>query len=237
MTHTDLLRDLIVLYGMATAIAYLMRRAQQSTVVGYLLTGMVAGPSGLRLISDSAAVEVLAEVGVALLLFTIGLELSLGKLRRMKQLVLGAGSLQVAATVLVSFGVLVWQGLAARESLFWGFLVATSSTAIVMKLLHSRTGTTVLAVVRALPVTPAALVALAASHQAEVRTFAPSSPSSSLQPSTSRTAVFHNPDAAFRFAGGDQLVLVGPPEQLTAGLRLLQEPQVGTGVADRREDF
>src|SRR5713226_4038074 len=103
MNHADLLRDLIVLYGMAMAIAYLMRRAQQSTVVGYLLTGVVAGPFGLRLISDTAAVEVLAEVGVALLLFTIGLELSLGNLRRMKQLVLGAGSLQVTATVLVSF--------------------------------------------------------------------------------------------------------------------------------------
>ena len=138
MVHTDLLRDLIVLYGMAMAIAYLMRRARQSTVVGYLLTGMVAGPFGLRLISDTAAVEVLAEVGVALLLFTIGLELSVGKLARMKQLVLGAGSLQIVLTVLGSFGLLLWAGLAARESLFWGFLVAISSTAIVMKLLHER---------------------------------------------------------------------------------------------------
>ncbi len=95
MPGTELLRDLIVLYGMAMAIAYLMRRARQSTVVGYLLTGVVAGPFGLRLISDTGAVEILAEVGVALLLFTIGLELSLGKLARMKQLVLGAGSLQI----------------------------------------------------------------------------------------------------------------------------------------------
>lgn len=138
MPHTDLLRDLIVLYGMAMAIAYLMRRARQSTVVGYLLTGVVAGPFGLRLISDPTAVEVLAEVGVALLLFTIGLELSLDKLARMRQLVLSAGSLQIAVTVLVSFGVLAWWGLTVRESLFWGFLLATSSTAIVMKLLHER---------------------------------------------------------------------------------------------------
>jgi len=138
MESAELLRDLIVLYGMAMAIAYLMRRARQSTVVAYLLTGVVAGPFGLRLISNTAAVELLAEVGVALLLFTIGLELSLDKLARMRQLVLGAGSLQVAATVLVTFGVLAWWGLTVRESLFWGFLVATSSTAIVMKLLHER---------------------------------------------------------------------------------------------------
>ncbi len=138
MESAELLRDLIVLYGMAMAIAYLMRRARQSTVVAYLLTGVVAGPFGLRLISNAAAVELLAEVGVAPLLFTIGLELSLDKLARMRQLVLGAGSLQVAATVLVTFGVLAWWGLTVRASLFWGFLVATSSTAIVMKLLHER---------------------------------------------------------------------------------------------------
>ncbi len=138
MNHADLLRDLIVLYGMAMAIAYVMRRARQSTVVGYLLTGVIAGPFGLRLISDTSAVELLAEVGVELLLFTIGLELSLGKLARMKQLVLGAGSLQVVGTVLAVLGVLLAMGLAAREALFWGFLVATSSTAIVIKLLHER---------------------------------------------------------------------------------------------------
>ena len=136
MEHTDILRGLIVLYGMAMLIAYLMRRARQPTIVGYLLTGVVAGPFGLKLISETAAVEVLAEVGVALLLFTIGLELSLEKLYRMRDLVLGAGSLQLGATVLVSSGLLVWWGLTMRESLFWGFLVAASSTAIVIKLLH-----------------------------------------------------------------------------------------------------
>jgi CPA2 family monovalent cation:H+ antiporter-2 len=138
MEHAGILRDLIVLYGMAMAIAYLMRKARQPTIVGYLLTGIVAGPSGLRLISDTGGVEILAEVGVALLLFTIGLELSLAKLARMKQIVLGAGSLQLVATVVAGFALLAWWGLAARESLFWGFLVAASSTAIVLKLLHDR---------------------------------------------------------------------------------------------------
>lgn len=136
MEHTDFLRGLIVLYGLAMVIAYVMRRARQPTIVGYLLTGVVAGPFGLRLISETAAVEVLAEVGVALLLFTIGLELSLEKLYRMRDLVLGAGSLQLGTTVLVSSGLLVWWGLTMRESLFWGFLIAASSTAIVIKLLH-----------------------------------------------------------------------------------------------------
>jgi CPA2 family monovalent cation:H+ antiporter-2 len=138
MPHSGLLRDLIVLYGMAMLIAFLMRRAKQPTIVGYLLTGVVAGPFGLKLISDTSAVEILAEVGVALLLFTIGLELSISKMMRMKQWVLGAGSLQLAATLVLVTAVLLSRGVPLRNTLFWGFLVAASSTAIVMKLLQDR---------------------------------------------------------------------------------------------------
>jgi CPA2 family monovalent cation:H+ antiporter-2 len=138
MEHGGILRDLIVLYGMAMLIAFLLRKAKQPMVVGYLVTGAVAGPYGLRLISDTSAVELLAEVGVALLLFTIGLELSLMKLVRMRRLVLGAGSLQVVVALLATSGLLLWRGFAPRESVYWGFLVAISSTAVVLKLLHDR---------------------------------------------------------------------------------------------------
>jgi CPA2 family monovalent cation:H+ antiporter-2 len=138
MEHPTIFRDLIILYGMAMFIAFLMRKARQTTVVGYLLTGMIAGPSALGLIADQGAVEILAEVGVALLLFTIGLELSLGKLARMRQLVLAAGSLQLVATVGATWALLWWWGVEARASLFWGFLVAASSTAIVLKMLNDR---------------------------------------------------------------------------------------------------
>jgi CPA2 family monovalent cation:H+ antiporter-2 len=138
MPHADLLRDLIVLYGMAMLIAFLMRRAKQPTIVGYLLTGVVAGPFGLRLISDTSAVEILAEVGVALLLFTIGLELSIAKLMRMRQWVLGAGSLQLAATLILVTTILLAFQVPLRSTFFWGFLITASSTAIVMKLLQER---------------------------------------------------------------------------------------------------
>jgi CPA2 family monovalent cation:H+ antiporter-2 len=138
MPHADLLRDLIVLYGMAMLIAFLMRRAKQPTIVGYLLTGVVAGPFGLRLISDTSAVEILAEVGVALLLFTIGLELSIAKLMRMRQWVLGAGSLQLAATLILVTAILLAFQVPLRSTFFWGFLITASSTAIVMKLLQER---------------------------------------------------------------------------------------------------
>ncbi len=133
-----LLRDLIILYGMAMVIAFLMRKARQPTIIGYLITGVVAGPFGLKLIAETSGVEILAEVGVALLLFTIGLELSLSKLAKMKEMVLGVGSVQVFGTIAVAVGILAIYGFAIREGVFWGFLAAASSTAIVMKLLHDR---------------------------------------------------------------------------------------------------
>jgi len=130
---------LLLLLGLATLMSFLMRRLSQSTVVGYLLTGLVAGPYGLRMISNVATVEHLAEIGVALLLFTVGLEFSLERLSRMKQIALGGGSLQLGITVLLTMAVLLPAGLKAGDALFWGFLVAVSSTAIVMKVLEERT--------------------------------------------------------------------------------------------------
>ncbi|HWQ03580.1 MAG TPA: cation:proton antiporter [Candidatus Nitrosotenuis sp.] len=138
MEHPTIIRDLIVLYGMAMLIAFVMRRAKQPTIVGYLFTGVVAGPFGLKLISETSAVEILAEVGVALLLFTIGLELSISKLMRLRQWVLGAGSLQLAATLALVAAALLWLGVSWRSTLFWGFLITASSTAIVMKLFQER---------------------------------------------------------------------------------------------------
>ncbi len=138
MPNAGIFRDLLLLLGLATLITFLMRRLSQSTVVGYLLTGLVAGPYGLRMISNVDTVEHLAEIGVALLLFTVGLEFSLERLARLKQIALGGGSLQIVGTTLLTLAVLMASGLAPRPALFFGFLVSLSSTAIVMKLLEER---------------------------------------------------------------------------------------------------
>ncbi len=138
MPEAGIFRDLLLLLGLATLMSFLMRRLSQSTVVGYLLTGLVAGPYGLRMISNVETVDHLAEIGVALLLFTVGLEFSLERLARMKQIALGGGSLQLGITVLLTMAVLLAAGLKTTEALFWGFLVAVSSTAIVMKVLEER---------------------------------------------------------------------------------------------------
>ena len=105
-------------------------------IVGFLVAGVVIGPHALGLVRDQALVDAVAEVGVILLLYTIGIEFSLEKLARIKTLILGGGTLQV---VLASAGD---DGRAARligvpwqAGLFTGFLVALSSTAIVLKLL------------------------------------------------------------------------------------------------------
>jgi len=138
MEHHELLRDLLILFGFATVIAVLLQRARQSTIVAYLLTGLLVGPSGLKLITNREAIELMAEIGVILLLFTIGIEFSLKKLWRMRQVVLGAGSRQVGLTILVTLSLAFLAGYSWRQSLFWGFLVAASSTAIVLKLLFDR---------------------------------------------------------------------------------------------------
>ena len=128
MGHHDLLRDLLVLFGVATLLSVALQRARQSTIVAYLLTGMLVGPSGLQLLTNREAIELMAEIGVVLLLFTIGIEFSLKKLVQMRQVVLDAGGRQVGLTLAATLGLALALGFSWRQGLFWGFLVAASST-------------------------------------------------------------------------------------------------------------
>jgi CPA2 family monovalent cation:H+ antiporter-2 len=98
-----------------------------------MITGIVIGPHALGLIKDVQAIEVLAEIGVALLLFTIGLEFSLRRMLEMKRLVLLGGGLQVILTTLLVTGIANLLGRPLNEAVFFGFLFALSSTAIVLK--------------------------------------------------------------------------------------------------------
>lgn len=128
-----LLRDLVILLASSVAIAYASGRLRLPMIVGFILTGTIIGPYALGLIRDLHAVESLAEIGVVLLLFTIGLEFSLQSLLKMKSLVFGAGFAQVmSTTAVVTFVGLLW-GVDFNTALFWGFLLALSSTAIVLK--------------------------------------------------------------------------------------------------------
>jgi CPA2 family monovalent cation:H+ antiporter-2 len=128
-----LLKDLLVLLLASVPIAFLFHRLRLPTIVGFMITGVVIGPYGLGLIRDVHAIEALAEVGVVLLLFTIGLEFSLRRIIEMKRLVLLGGGAQVAATALLVMAVAYFWGRPANQAVFFGFIFALSSTAIVLK--------------------------------------------------------------------------------------------------------
>src|SRR5438105_735301 len=100
MQPPEILRHLLVLLLCTLPLALILRRFGQSTIVGYLLTGLAIGPGGLRLIPEGS-IETLADVGVALLLFTVGIELSLGRLARARRIAFLGGTLQVAGTTVV----------------------------------------------------------------------------------------------------------------------------------------
>jgi CPA2 family monovalent cation:H+ antiporter-2 len=133
-----LLTDLLILLLASVPIAFICNRLRLPVIVGFMLTGVLIGPSGLRLIRDLPAVEVLAEIGVVLLLFIIGLELSLQRLVEMRRLVLGGGGLQVSLTVFAVTGLETLLGYPANQAVFLGFLFALSSTAIVLKTYQDR---------------------------------------------------------------------------------------------------
>jgi CPA2 family monovalent cation:H+ antiporter-2 len=119
-------------------IAYAAARAGLVPIVGFLLAGVVIGPSALGLVHDREMVDAAAEIGVVLLLFTIGIEFSFERLARIRRLILGGGALQVGLATGVTAAVLLAFGVDARAAVFTGFLVALSSTAIVLKLLGDR---------------------------------------------------------------------------------------------------
>ncbi len=138
MTQIPLLQDILVIFGAAIAVLIICHRLRIPPIVGYLVTGVLIGPSGLRFVSSISAVEQLASVGVILLVFTIGLEFSFQQFIRMRRAVLLGGSLQVVATIAVTWIISRYFGLSQGESVFMGFLIAVSSTAIPMRALQER---------------------------------------------------------------------------------------------------
>lgn len=135
--HTFLEEALVVL-GSAVAVLVLCHRLRIPAVVGLLLTGALIGPSGLSLVAQTEGVELFAELGVVLLLFTVGLELSFERLGKARRALLIGGPAQAAATIAVTAALAAALGFAWRETLFLGFVVALSSTAVVLKIYHDR---------------------------------------------------------------------------------------------------
>ena len=136
--HLPLLADLVVLLLVSIVVLYVSHGVRLPVIVGFLISGMLVGPHGLGLVQEAESVEQLAEIGVILLLFTIGLEFSLADLLRMRRLVLVGGSIQVLVVTLGVTLASMAAGLPANQAVFLGMIVSLSSTAVVLRLLQQR---------------------------------------------------------------------------------------------------
>ena len=138
MSTEVLIGKIIVLLAMSVALIYFGLKLKMPAIVGFLATGIAVGPHGLALIWQGRQVEALSELGVVLLLFTIGLEFSIQSLMRIKRVALLGGALQIAFCVAVVWPVAELLGYHWNTALIFGFLFALSSTAIVLKLFQDR---------------------------------------------------------------------------------------------------
>jgi len=133
-----ILGELVILLSISILIIFVSQRIKLPSVVGFLLTGILIGPGGLSLVKDTETINVLAEIGVVTLLFMIGLEFSLGRLKRIQRNFWLGGGLQVLLTTSVVVLVLFLLRVPIRNAVFYGFLVSLSSTAVVLKILSDR---------------------------------------------------------------------------------------------------
>jgi monovalent cation:H+ antiporter-2, CPA2 family len=136
--EVTILRELIILLAVSLPITFLFHKAKLPALVGFLITGVLIGPHGTAVITETQAVERLADVGVVLLLFTVGLEFSIEDIMRSgRQLLLGGGTQVVLTTVAVG-GIALLFSYPMTQALFFGFLASLSSTAIVLKMYSDR---------------------------------------------------------------------------------------------------
>ncbi len=138
--ETSLILDFVTVLGAASIGGYLANRLGQPVLLGYLLSGIVVGPAGLGLLKKGEEIHVLAEVGVALLLFTLGVEFSIKELLKVRKIALGGGTLQILLTILLGGGLAYATGWVDTlpKAVFLGAVLSLSSTAVVLKSLMER---------------------------------------------------------------------------------------------------
>lgn len=138
MNEFLVIQDIVIILLVSLPIIFLFRKLNLPSLVGFLIAGMIIGPFGFKLIKAVDEIEVMAEIGVILLMFTIGLEVSFTQMNRIKKFLLTAGGLQFIITSIIGFLIFYLSGLPFNQSVFLGFLLALSSTVIILKLLSDR---------------------------------------------------------------------------------------------------
>ncbi|HBH22750.1 MAG TPA: potassium transporter KefB [Cytophagales bacterium] len=132
-----LLQDIVIILGISVIINIIFQKLRFPNIIGFLVTGAIAGPYGLSLIHAIHEVEVMSEIGVVFLLFVIGIEFSLKSLASLKKTVILGGLLQVGGTIALVSVILKFFNFNWNEAVFIGFLFSLSSTAIVLNTLQS----------------------------------------------------------------------------------------------------
>ena len=138
-----LIVDLVLVLAAATIGGLLASLLRQPAILGYLIGGMIVGPSGLGVIKELVQVETLAQFGVAFLLFALGVEFSFAELKKVQGISLGGGGLQIVFTMLITalaMGILGWD-TSPIQGIFLGAILSLSSTAVVLKCLMERNET------------------------------------------------------------------------------------------------
>lgn len=133
-----LLREIVIIFGLSIAVILGCHRLKIPAIVGFLLTGVLAGPHGLGLIQKVEDVDILAEIGIILLLFTVGMEFSLKKIFEFRRFFLIGGLAQVLLTVGLGFLAGLLLGRPIGECIFLGFILSLSSTAITLRVLEEK---------------------------------------------------------------------------------------------------
>ncbi|MBN2680938.1 MAG: cation:proton antiporter [Bacteroidales bacterium] len=139
-----LLQDIIVIFSLSAVVILLFHRLKLPPIIGFIVTGIIIGPSGIIdnvfdfniMSNDEHGIDYLAEIGVILLLFTIGIEFSIKNLLMIKNTVLIGGGLQVGLSIAFAYFIASAFGYDYGEAVFMGFLLALSSTAIVLRTLQ-----------------------------------------------------------------------------------------------------
>ncbi len=144
MHEFDFLGILVLIGALAIAIILIFQRLKIPPVIGLIFTGILLGPSGIGVVYDQKLISTLAELGVILLLFTIGLEFSLEDLKKLRKIVLLGGLVQLLVTGMAIscfsywFMLVIGMAITPAAALFLGFTFSVSSTAICLKILADR---------------------------------------------------------------------------------------------------
>lgn len=136
--HQSIFAELSIIIALAAGVAFIMRVIRQPLIIGHIITGIIVGPTVLHLVKSPDTIEIFASIGIALLLFIIGLGLNPQVIKEVGRVAGITGFVQVVLTALFAFASGLLLGLSTTEAIFLGVALSFSSTIIILKLLSDK---------------------------------------------------------------------------------------------------